>query len=199
MPPELARFMAEISFLLKPNSPHAHSLNYFIRRLLRQFDLNIVYTENDILNEAYLRGVRLTRSGTAILCPEAWVRKTALNIIREESRKARRHRPVELDGLADNERDRLEKAVAEDREDVLVYAEAIAADVEAVITALQELSESDRAILQLKIVEGYSWRQISQSLIDAGEPWQSEAALRKRKQRILEQIRKLYHQQSLPI
>ena len=199
MPPELVRFMAEIDSLLKPNSPHAHSLAYFIRRILRQFDLNTVYTENDILNEAYLRGEKLARSGTAILCPEAWLRKTALNIVREWSRKARRHRLVALDRLAANDRDKIENDVTTNRANTLVDEEVIAADFEAVRVALQELTESDRAILQLKVIQGYSWKQVSESLVRAGEPPQSEAALRKRKQRILEQIRKLYHQQSLPI
>ncbi|HEY9906548.1 MAG TPA: hypothetical protein V6D18_02925 [Thermosynechococcaceae cyanobacterium] len=187
-PPELEQFKTEIEFLLKPRNPRSHSLTYGIRRLLRQFNLQTAHTENEVIHEACLRGIKLTASGEAILCPEAWIRKTALNIVREWSRQARRQTSIA---------DKLKKDKSTNQES-LVGVEVIEANFRAVQVALQELSEVDLAILQFSI-EGYSWKRIRERLILMGEPEQTEAALRKRKQRILERLRKLYHQQTLPI
>jgi len=81
----------------------------------------------------------------------------------------------------------------------LIGAGAIEEDLGTVWMAMQELKEIDRAILRLSIIEAYSWKQISEYLVIRGEPRQTEGALRKRKQRILERLRKLYHQQTLSI
>lgn len=204
-PPELQQFKTELQFLLKPCNPRFHSLTYFIRRSLWQFNLQTVCTENEIIHEAYLRGTKLTAKGVAIHRPDAWLRKTALNIVRELSRKTRRCPSIAMDGLSDTQRDKmLEKAISADREEGAIGAAVIEEDLETVRMAMrdlmQELPEIDRAILWLSIVEGYSWKQVSEYLtVLIGEPGQTEVALRKRKQRILERLRKLYHQQTLPI
>ncbi len=191
--PELRRFNTEIQFLLKPKNPRARSLHSFIRRTLRQFNLNDIYTEIDIFNEAYLRGVSLTKTGTAINSPNAWMRKTAFNVIRELSRRCRREQSVVYNQLA--KIDQVESEVASGlKEDSLVSDQVIETDIQAVLLSLQELDLKDSRIIQLRTIQELSWKEVSQHLVELGEEVQSEAALRKRGQRAMERLRQLYHQ-----
>ncbi len=192
-PPELRQFNVEIQSLLKRQNPRARSLYYSIKRSLKQFNLEGNYTEIDIFNQAYLRGVELTKSGTAINSPRAWMRTTAFNIIRELSRSQRRHQLVVYDELADADQAKLEIASMQ-REDSLVCDEVIEADIQAVLLALEELDRENRLIIELKSVQDLSWKEIRQRLIDLGDTVPSEATLRKRGQRAMERFRELYHQ-----
>ncbi len=192
-PPELRQFNVEIQSLLKRQNPRARSLYCFIKRTLKQFHLDGIYTEFDIFNQAYLRGVELTKSGTAINSPKAWMRTTTFNVIRELSRKHRRYQSVEYDELAEADQAKWEIAAMQ-LEDSLVSDEHIEADLQAVLLALQELALKDRLIIELKSLQDLSWKEVKQRLITLGEPVQTETALRKRGQRAMERFRQLYHQ-----
>lgn len=192
-PPELQQFNVEIQSLLKRQNSHARSLYYFIKRGLKQFNLDSLYTEIDIFNQAYLRGVNLTKSGTAIKNPKAWMRTTAFNVIRELSRSHQRDHSVVYDELVEADQAKLEIASIQ-MENFLVSDEVIETDLQAVWLAWQELDLKDRLIIDLKFIRDLSWKEIRQHLLDLGEPIQTETALRKRGQRAIERLRKLYHQ-----
>lgn len=187
LPPELRQFNVEIQSLLTPQNPRARSLHSFIKRTLNQFHLDGFYTEFDIFNQAYLRGVSLTRSGTAINNPKAWMRTTAYNVIRECHRRRQRYRTSAYDELAEADRARREIEVRQ------VSETDIALDIQAVVSSLKELSPAECQLIRFRVVEGLSWKDVSQRLVELGEEQQSEASLRKRGQRTLSRLRQLYH------
>ncbi|MBD2465734.1 sigma-70 family RNA polymerase sigma factor [Oscillatoria sp. FACHB-1407] len=175
--PELRQFNAEIYCLLKANNPRTRSFLSFIKRTLRQFHLEDIHTEFDIFNESYLRGVDFILKGSSIKSPKAWMRKTAYNVIRERSRDNHRCQPVESEYM----------------EALLVSEEIIELDLEVVRQAYLELESSDRQILELRIVENLSWRDIGERFVEMGESPQNEPALRKRGQRAMQRLREIYH------
>jgi hypothetical protein len=78
-------FCKDFVELLNPNNPSALSLTYFIRRTLHSFHLNSV-AESEVLAEVFLRAYKLVVLGRGVVIqPTAWVRKAALNHIRELS------------------------------------------------------------------------------------------------------------------
>lgn len=191
--PELQQFNVEIESLLKQQNPRARSLNYFIKRQLWQFNLDGIYTEVDILNEAYIRGVSLiVKSGTGINNPLAWLRTTTWNIVRELSRSHQRYQAVAYDELLESHKSRLEIGSMQS-EDSLISDEVVERNIQAVFSALHELKPRERIIVELKAMQGLSWKEVGQHLIELGEEEQTETALRKRGQRAMEQLRKLYH------
>ena len=177
-PLELQQFNTEICCLLQKQSPDGRSLFLFIKRSLRGFHLEGTHTEIEVFNEAYMRGVALTLKGNTIRNPKAWIRKTAFNVIRELSREAQRCQPRDSDYI----------------ESSLVAEEIIELDIEAVLSALQELELSDRLLIELKTVQNLSWKEVGQTLVESGEKPQTEAALRKRGQRAMQRLRQIYHQ-----
>ncbi len=192
--PELHQFNVEIESLLKQQNPRARSLIYFIKRELWQFNLDSIYTEVDILNEAYIRGVSLIlKSGTAINNPLAWLRTTTWNIVRELSRSHQRYQRVAYDELLESQKLRLELA-SMPSEDSLISDEVVELNIQAILSSFHELTSREQIIIQLKAMQGLSWKEVSQHLVKLGEEEQTEAALRKRGQRAMERLRQLYHQ-----
>ncbi|NEQ86413.1 MAG: hypothetical protein F6K26_42020, partial [Moorea sp. SIO2I5] len=57
-----------------------------IKSKIRQFNLPD-YQIYDVINETYVRGIKLLESGQEIKNPRAWIRGTSFNVIREMSRK----------------------------------------------------------------------------------------------------------------
>jgi DNA-directed RNA polymerase specialized sigma24 family protein len=131
------------------------------------------------LNEAYIRGCQLIDRGETIRNSSAWLRQTAYNIIREWSRYERKTIPLE-EHLLEN----LQGAVA---------AEVIEDDLSTLRLALQMLSAKDQQLLNLKIGEGFSWKQIQEAWQLQGYGNLTEASLRKRKERALIKLRKKFH------
>lgn len=185
--PELRQFNTEIEWLLKSHNPRARSLFSFIRRTLGQFHLEKVCSDSEVFNEAYRRGIDFIMKGNRIYCVNAWIRKTSYNVIREFSRDRKRFHSMES---------KIMERVMASR--LLVSEAVIERDLEAVSLALQQimqsLSRGDRLILCLRTFENSSWKQVAQCLIELGEEPQSEAALRKRGQRIMQRMRCAYHE-----
>ncbi|HSM82743.1 MAG TPA: sigma-70 family RNA polymerase sigma factor [Nodosilinea sp.] len=187
--PETQQFNHDVQLLLRPNNPHARSLLAFIKRTIYQFELHGHLTETDVFIDAYLRGVRYTQhTQTPIRQPQAWIRRTAYNIIRERQRDRQRYSAVAFDELLEP------------------HAEAAAARPEfspdehfcdqafgAVLAALGSLPSRDRTLIEWKFIEGLTWQEVQTRLSDQGEPPTSQAALRKRGQRALERLRQNYH------
>ncbi len=156
----------------------------FIQRYLQQF--HITEREvSDIFNEAYIRGVKLIESGEIIRNASAWMRTTCFNVIREISRKQRRSQPVEQSFL--------EYKIAQAQFKICSsLEEVITSDLEIVQIALEQLNLKDKVLLHLRIVEGLSWQEVGKRLSLEEGKLQSEDTVRKRGQRALERLRKIW-------
>lgn len=174
-------FNAEFQALLESGSSSADSMLVFIKRRLDQFHLSNDYTSTWVLNEAYMRGIKLLETGTTIENPLAWVRSTAYNIIREQSREHRKFLPLQ-EGM-------VECQISHNQ----ITHEEIEEEFKKVTLAFEMLDKEDQEILRLKIIENLSWKEIRIHFISQGKNDLSEATLRKRKERALKCLRTKYH------
>lgn len=177
----MERFFEEFRVLLDSGSPSGISMLAFIKRSLKQFNLLNSYDADEILSDAFMRGIERIKRGERIENPLAWIRVTAFNIIRERSRSNRRFSQLEESWL-----------------DCLDNGNAAAFDeffqqCEWVRTAFAMLNSDDRELLMLKICDNLSWKNIVEQYHERGFVDISEATLRKRKERILKKLRKIYH------
>lgn len=194
MPPAtLRRFNIEVEVLLRPQNPAARSLLAFIRRDLRQFHLHGSISETDIFIQAYLRGFEYCSKEGAepIRNVRAWLRQTAFNIIREESRRRQRAPQVSYDVLAENDLGRSQLTQAPDEWGL--DPDIVETDMRAIVTALARLSAREQRIIHLRTLQGLAWKDVQQHLETMGEPPLRLDVLRKQGQRALERLRKEYH------
>jgi DNA-directed RNA polymerase specialized sigma24 family protein len=187
-PAETQQFNRDVQFLLKPNNPHARSLLAFIKRTIRQFELQGYVTEIDIFVEAYLRGVRYTQQRQEqIHQPKAWMRSTAYNIIRECKRDRLHYSALAFDELMEQGHG------ADTTSPSAVDDDAITNAINSVLRVFEALSVGDRNLIQWKVIDGLSWQEVQTRLVAEGEDRSSQATLRKRGQRALERLRRTYH------
>ncbi|NET04631.1 MAG: sigma-70 family RNA polymerase sigma factor [Merismopedia sp. SIO2A8] len=177
-------FYLDVQSLLDPENSTGRSLLIFVRTILIKFHLDQSYNLADVINEAYCRGVRLIESGQSIKNTSAWLKATAYNIIRELSREQRRLQPLESDLAEFKIVLATTTTVCEDVIDECLIA---------VEMAFEKLSIQDQRILRLRVVEDLSWREVGERLQANGERPKKEAALRKRGERALKNLRKNYH------
>lgn len=176
----MERFFEEFQVLLDSGSPSGISMLAFIKRNLKQYNLNDCYTADEILSDAFMRGVERIQRGEGIENPLAWMRATALNIIRERSRSNIRMLPLEESWL-----ELLDDAAVE------IDEEEFAKECQWVKTALSMLNPDEQELLRLKVYDNLSWREIAERHHNQGFVDVSETTLRKRKERILKRLRKL--------
>jgi RNA polymerase sigma factor (sigma-70 family) len=170
--------------LYEAKSPESSALFSYIQRLLGQFRLRTAYEVKDILVEVYARGIVTLAKGKTIDNPQAWIKRASLNVIREFRRDADRVKYNSLDeqpNLVGSGEDHLEKMILED-------------DVKIILQAFEELSEDDRYILDLRIVHGFSWQEISDHMAIQGIDV-PENTLRQRGFRALRRLRSFYDSQ----
>lgn len=149
----------------------------FVMLRLRQFQLTDQYTPEDITNECFLRWHKAVGAGKSIPVLDGWMRLTAINIIRELSRKRLKslsYEPIVLDEL-------IASTQEEPENDNDQY--------QAVRQALQTLSPKNRALLELRFLQNMSWEEIANVYTSRGEKT-TTLALRKRGQRALEALRR---------
>jgi DNA-directed RNA polymerase specialized sigma24 family protein len=175
---ERHRFDQDFLELQDSRSSSGRVMYVFVRSRLRSFGLANAYKEAYILNEAYIRGTRLIDQGNVIHNPTAWLRQTAYNIIRELRRDQKKLAPLEETSLPE-----VADTVSEQLED----------DLNTLRMAFQMLTAKDQTLLNLKIVDGLSWRQVRETLKASGYGDCAEAVLRKRKERALTRLRKKFH------
>lgn len=187
---EKQKFDSAIQLLLKSenlNSTQYDALSVFpfIKGKLKQFHL-VNFNVYDIINEVYIRGVKLIESGQPIRKPSAWIRVTALNVIREISRNQTKWKLVDYSSV--------EYAVAsEEAKNSLVSEDAINEYLKSLQMSVQELEPKDRQILELWKVKGLSWKEVAENLDLNGEEVPSLPTLRKRGERALERLRQKYY------
>ncbi|MEL7034597.1 MAG: sigma-70 family RNA polymerase sigma factor [Cyanobacteria bacterium J06592_8] len=181
-------FETEFLELLNPNSSDGRSILVFIRSRLIQFNLQKAYSEMCILNEVYVRAVNKIKQGEIIKIPHAWIRATAYNYIRELSRDW--HKVAHLE---DPQHYHEYSSVLEDIEPYFlsfIRQEELKLQQTLIRKAFEQLSSSEQQLLHLKIIQGLSWKQIQD--LDEYQNC-SLVGLRKRKQRVLEKLHKIYH------
>lgn len=154
-----------------------------IQRSLQQFHLDSQLEAGDVLIEAYLRTQTQIEAGTPIRNIPAWLNRVSYNIIREKSReKGRDNRLI----------DRLKPSTAKH----MGHTYGDVEDFEALFSALNQLEGSDLELLILRIVKGLSWREIANLSIQRGEdgknPHVLQQKLRKRGERALKRLRKIF-------
>ncbi|MDY6901541.1 MAG: sigma-70 family RNA polymerase sigma factor [Cyanobacteriota bacterium] len=174
-------FDLQVKLLLSSKNPEGCTIIPFVERSLAQFNLTDSHNSIEVINEAYLRGRRLIKNGERIDNPLAWIRVTSYNIIREYSRERKKF-------------SYLEESWVEDKVDLnLVPNEEILSEFKRVNLAFNRLNEQDRELLQLKVIENLTWREIIKYLTKKGVFIDNEPKLRKRKHRALKMLRKIYH------
>jgi RNA polymerase sigma factor (sigma-70 family) len=167
--------------LYKAKSPDSSALFSYIQRLLVQFRLKNAYEVKDIVVEIYARGIKSIEQGKVIENPQAWIKRVALNVIREFRRAADKVQYNALDDqspLIASENNMLSDLVYED-------------DLAIIRQAFNALSEQDKTILYLRIVEGLSWQEINLRL-SYGDSSLSENYLRQKGFRALRRLRAVY-------
>ncbi|MDZ8262744.1 sigma-70 family RNA polymerase sigma factor [Nostoc sp. ChiQUE01b] len=120
--------------------------------------------------------------GEQIEKPLAWIRATAYNIIREQSRELRRF--SQFDESMIESHVNCSPTVSEEIEEELFKR---------VKLAFEKLEPEEKEILILKEVKDFSWNEIKLRLVLQGKEVTNEATLRKRKERALKRLRSIYH------
>jgi len=167
--------------LYEAKSPESTALFSYIQRLLCQFRLKNAYVVKDIVVEVYSRAIRAIANGSVINNPQAWIKRVALNVIREFRRAADKVNYTSLDEhpyLGASGEDHLSKMILKD-------------DISIILQAFEELSDQDKTILTLRIVHGLSWQEISQELSSNGDKL-NENSLRQKGFRALRRLRYFY-------
>lgn len=175
------QFDADFQSLYEAKSPESHSVFLYVQRLLYQFRLGRAYEVMDILVEVYARGVKYLESGNSIASSQAWTKRAALNVIREFRRAADKIDYYDLETqpqLVVSSEDTLSGLVFEN-------------DLKVIQMAFGQLSPKDKNLLRLRIVNGFTWQQISILLKQEGEEV-NENVLRQRGYRALQRLRAIY-------
>lgn len=171
------KFATEYEKLIKSEATSL-PLFAFLRRNLSQHHLNGFHTEAEVLSEVYLRAYkRIHQEGVEILKPAAWTKVTALNVIREWRRKTQRCVPLERE--------------IEQEEPPPDPDSTLQTDLEVLKRALQQLDAEQQELLNLKIVQGLSWKEIQHLFALRGKTV-SEEALRQQKARALKKLRQTF-------
>lgn len=158
-------------------NPEAKSLFAFIQRCLKQYNLATFYEASEILQEAYIRGIKAIQFGKDISSPFAWLRATAYNIVREHRREINRYDQFGAEQTQ-------ELNIDSPTEQVL-YRELQSLMKE----ALKELDDQELKLINLRYIEDLSWFEVRKALEADGEGSVSEVVLRKRNSRILSKLR----------
>lgn len=181
-------FNFSIKLLLDPSEPQTFIILATIKRHLLQFKIDDDYEPLDIFQEAYIRGFNKLIKGDEIPCLPAWMKLTALNIVREKFREKQK-----LNNIKEMYKSGTELIVNCNNN----VNSTTDANVEILELAIQSLSKKDYKILKLHIIDGLSWRKIAEYLVSIGEELVVDditiTRLRKRGQRALERLRQNYH------
>lgn len=167
--------------ILEDNNPLT-VLRHFFRLRLSQYGLLGKHEPDDILHEAISRLWSASLAGKDIYNAVAWLRQTGLNIINELSRAKNKYRIIDNPNL-DLELILSDEQKHHESEDYELYVQ--------LYQALQELDFADRELIILRFYKQMSWQDIGELLAKNGVPL-SNAALRKRGSRALENLRKIF-------
>ncbi len=151
-------------------------LVFFIKNMLKQFHLEQV-DFYDVVSDVYLRGIKKITSGENIKNPGAWIRVTSYNVILEMSRKQKKEQP---------DSEFLENQVAPK-----TCEENSEVQLNILRKSLENLSEKERLILELRFFQDLSWKEVRSILASKGEIL-TESNLRQKGHRALEKLKKVF-------
>lgn len=176
-------FDAVVTSILEKKSSESYSFINFLNRTLWQFKLGSTYSAPDIFSEAYVRGIRKIEEGVEIKIPAAWLRATCYNIIREFSREEKRKRLSR------------EHILTEPQEIDKTAVEMMEPHLHSVWYAFKAISDEDKRLLLLRIVDNMSWQEISEVLSkDFPYTKKTTSSLRTAGSRALRRLRRKYHE-----
>ena len=181
---EFERLFQEI---LRREHPYSYTVFTFVQARLKQFHLESRIEVEDIIIEAYIRGVRAIQNGKTINNPLSFLKGTCLNIIREKSRKLKKEIFIEPESINSTL-----KAISND----FVRREAIKDDLEILDKALKILQEENSIkykLLELKILQEMSWKEVRECLTTEEGCNISDSALRQRLTQVKKRLRRIFH------
>lgn len=184
-------FDQALSDILRKDNSYSYPILSAIQRTLRQYHLDGQYEAYEILHEAYLRGKHKIRAGEVIHNPHVWLRATSFNVIYERKRK---HRDSTTEPQV------LESVLTDPRL-TLMQQQVQNEELDQLYQALHLLHQEDpkgTALLYLRIVRNFTWKQIQQWLVGQGEPNTKEVVLRNRASRAKRRLRDIFQQNVLP-
>lgn len=129
----------------------------FLKRTLKQFKLDSMYSETDVIDKTDKITQEKIESGETIDNPPGWFRKTAFNVIRNLSKKETNQRK-NIKKLHNN----IETAYYPES---LINEDYSEEQVEALCRNWNGLSEQERRILILREVKELSWKQVANQLV----------------------------------
>ena len=172
--------------LLRKEGGTSKNLMLLIRRSLTQMRLQYEWGESEILVEAYMRTRKRILGGEIIENLPGYVTRVCQLIILEKNRQRKRHYNIsqKLSGFSHT------VSLPES-----AYTEGVSNEVvNSLWTSFKALSKRERQLLTLRIVQGYSWREIAYKLVDCKIEKNYDSALvaklRKQGERALEKLRK---------
>ena len=183
------KLLAEIvnNALSENRDERTRTIFFFIKRSLRQFRLYGQLQESDILLDAYLRVRKKIESEESIQNMPAYLSRVAFNIIREQSKRKKRSEDLRL-RLINNSHGYPNRTSGVDETD--------SDKISILLKSLGELKSEDLELIQLRIVEGLSWKEISEYLSSNKDKEHSKKlsqnVLRKRGERALKRLREDY-------
>ena len=190
----IERLNDAITHILEPQDSRAFSFSSNVKNRIRQFNLTNHLDCNEVINEAYQRGIAAVEAGKVIEHWQAWLKATCFNIVREASRARQRMPSIDPQSHAIANL----QAVEIDRAEMEASIKKALKRVMCLTRALEVYAEQEPELahlLQLKLVDRWSWQRIREHLVQqSSDEVPSVAVLRKRASRGKTKIRRLYHQ-----
>lgn len=183
---ELNRVMTE---LFERRSSETERILLFVRRSLRQFQLDGYYSESDILVEAFLRTYLVIQGGRNIENMGGWLRSVSFNIIREHSKQRVRNKNIVQKSKQEYLSSGATEAAPLDSPSFIDNEQIRALEI-----ALDRLSPKEKKIIMLRVVQQLSWKRIKEALEKNNAASSSEAALRQQGVRALNKLKEYFHE-----
>ncbi len=178
-------FDESIRLVFSSQGSTCHPLFVFVKRTLKQLRLSRAYEPTDILTEAYARGVKQIEAGQPIDSPIPWLRKTSYYVMLE-FRRQQNGLPIPL----------LDEPPSENSNNTVSHLLSLE-DLLVMRRAFERLDSASQVLLHHRLIQGQSWREVSQALVTAGEPESNEGALRLRGFKAVKKLKQLYEEMRL--
>jgi len=189
---ELKKFKAAFDVLVPRNPALLHKAPIYlaIQAKLRRSQLNDI-SPLDILYEVWLLGVQSIERGKPIKKPDGWIYTVALRSIAGKiSKKGQKKQYfVEYDSVMD------ERVTSGDsaEKNYEAYDNDCNPEYQKVRLAMQKLSDREQEILELTLLDAWSYAEIAERQVQDGLPSIEPTALRQQKSRAMKKLKELYH------
>lgn len=179
------QFKTEVCNLLLPNHAKGTAFLRFLAHYIHKWHIKSV-DPFDVLLEGILRGLRvIEQTGKSIEKPEAWLRGTCLNILKDKVKYSKKNEQLVHDLAV------WHSAHSSRSEDPLVQSELLE-QLETLQEAYQQLPILDREIIHLRFFSGKTYKQIQRTYELLNGQLIQEATLRKREARALKRLEKIF-------